>query len=917
MGPRPRRPGWQSRVRATTRPRPTLLPALLLVLLLLLLQTCAAVKLVLDAGPNVGSIIPLRLRHYLSPWLLAPDESNDISLDNLLGVATGQGPQKRGKDEEDVLVVSVGDSASFHALLAHVPEWKAAWDDRAGMHESFGVFTLHRGGVTVLAGNGVPIDPVWNASTTVHTGAAYAAYDIMQSLGFAFWSPLEGGIAPATLHHVPAKDGTKTVQWEAPRWRGRTFHLHTQHPLELTDVLQGFDLPFSLDRGGVGAEGRAQDADAWASLARLEARLTATGLVAAEGTEACANTNQDQEAEGACAAVRARGEHCELWEDMVPDVMLFYEWSVAHRLNRIEWILLGNRRWGALVDSPLRQARLRLLATLGQGLGLMIGVDDPIAFQQQHSWVMTTTLAPEATQLAAVRDRVDWLLGGVGLDFVSTESGYSEFTAPNDHLMLDLLNTFAERANGTWGKEATVKVHCSSHQFCKHFTDPRTGSPLNFNFLPSYATEKLGVLPHTVQAYALDDPTAGVYGTANFTFMAEYIRWEAGQGGAGGSKETRAVHFYPETAYWVQVDANVPLFLPLYAERRLHDLLLLAEYEDEDGFRLAGNWNFDSGWEWGYWLNDVVMAAVMWDPRQFGGFRQALDKALRPLPAAARASVAAWVSDLVEFQYRTMLLGGLADGAPCPNQSKLSGIAYLCGKDTWVELPRKLGIDFTQPNYVAMHEHDDPDYPYVQPLLAHMQRRTAALHAEGNVVVESLAAGTDVHPALLEHVRELRDGAAMLALRAQQVALLYEATSPPLAGPDHAEERQRLLAEGRVVLEAATAVVRTREQHYHAPLERIAGWRENPTVYHWDYLWSVKTLFFWWRDQGRAEGSSWQARWSFCYLNFQDPSEVALGIGKNVLRAIRNYAPYVLPFAGTWSECLGPPATEYAFPRDL
>jgi hypothetical protein len=31
-------------------------------------------------------------------------------------------------------------------------------------------------------------------------------------------------------------------------------------------------------------------------------------------------------------------------------------------------------------------------------------------------------------------------------------------------LMLDLLNEFARRVNGTWGKEATVKVHCSTKQ---------------------------------------------------------------------------------------------------------------------------------------------------------------------------------------------------------------------------------------------------------------------------------------------------------------------------------------------------------------------------------------------------------------------------------------------------------------------
>jgi hypothetical protein len=31
------------------------------------------------------------------------------------------------------------------------------------------------------------------------------------------------------------------------------------------------------------------------------------------------------------------------------------------------------------------------------------------------------------------------------------------------------------------------------------YPDPRTGDPINFNFLPTYADPGLGVMPHTVQ----------------------------------------------------------------------------------------------------------------------------------------------------------------------------------------------------------------------------------------------------------------------------------------------------------------------------------------------------------------------------------------------------------------------------------
>ena len=40
------------------------------------------------------------------------------------------------------------------------------------------------------------------------------------------------------------------------------------------------------------------------------------------------------------------GDYCERWEDMVDDVDAMFEWAVANRLNKIEWLLLGNFKWG-------------------------------------------------------------------------------------------------------------------------------------------------------------------------------------------------------------------------------------------------------------------------------------------------------------------------------------------------------------------------------------------------------------------------------------------------------------------------------------------------------------------------------------------------------------------------------------------
>jgi hypothetical protein len=59
-----------------------------------------------------------------------------------------------------------------------------------------------------------------------------------------------------------------------------------------------------------------------------------------------------------------------------------------------------------------------------------------------------------------------------------------------------------------------IQVHCSTGQTCEDYPDPRTGEPINFNFLPTYTHPGMGVFPHTVQVRS-----GGLPDTANIVFM--------------------------------------------------------------------------------------------------------------------------------------------------------------------------------------------------------------------------------------------------------------------------------------------------------------------------------------------------------------------------------------------------------------
>lgn len=96
--------------------------------------------------------------------------------------------------------------------------------------------------------------------------------------------------------------------------------------------------------------------------------------------------------------------------------------------------------------------------------------------------------------------------------------------------------------NNYTNKRIYIKCHCSTGQYCPEFENPYNGNqPLNFNFLPAYASPQLGVYAHTVQFYNFTEP-APTYGNQNFTYMYEFMLAEMGK---------REVVYHGETAYWV------------------------------------------------------------------------------------------------------------------------------------------------------------------------------------------------------------------------------------------------------------------------------------------------------------------------------------------------------------------------------
>ncbi len=208
--------------------------------------------------------------------------------------------------------------------------------------------------VHVLAADGNEYNWGADADGVAQTGPLYAAYALLAQLQFVFLHPLQPLSPPSLI--LPS---TYVNITEQPRWPVRGVHYHTEHPLELTEVLNGFD------------------------------------------------SDPIQ------------------WSDMLAEVQLFFEWMVANKQNRFEYSLLLAADWAEFGTSALRQSRLNQIVQLAHMWQIVIGADVGLVIQQQHSWHLVTDTKNLTAATQQIKSGIDWLIGGAGYDYLSTESVWS------------------------------------------------------------------------------------------------------------------------------------------------------------------------------------------------------------------------------------------------------------------------------------------------------------------------------------------------------------------------------------------------------------------------------------------------------------------------------------------------------------
>ncbi|MEY3012255.1 MAG: hypothetical protein RIT45_990 [Pseudomonadota bacterium] len=477
---------------------------------------------------------------------------------------------------------------------------------------------------------------------------------------------------------------------------------------------------------------------------------------------------------------------------------------------------------------------LATLATFARERGVRLGMVTSFADQQQNNYKHIDESKQEAgapvpddVQIRASLDR----LVGAGIDWIAFQIGTSEFTKPEDARVLGWLQTALDHlAAAHPGTDAFAWIHttCSLKD--------ETGG--YFYHLPLQSPAALGAWVHTTMFYTLEHP-APVYDCETFHQQRDFATAAAG---------TRPLVYFPETAWWLGFDNNVPLALPITGWSRHYDAAGLPD-------AYSGHVTFTSGREWGYWMYDHHVLRLGWDAQT--SWRDYLDD-IAPLFGAHGAQVAdvleRWAERQMQDLYVTnpMLTFYLAGELP---QDEIGAAAGILARRPKPAFATVLAYDDAQ--WKAFVQGDLADLAAMEQAYAGLLAELPAPAAEAAPADLSARLYAELHATLwlyvrrIEHTRRLYQG--VVALRPWHEAKLAAGPTgePDLAIRDAAKAAAAVELSAAVTIGDAVAVaVVDGEQRYRYPLSMLA--RPKPqtlTSYPFGYLEQTSTAFFWRRRE--------------------------------------------------------------------
>lgn len=489
----------------------------------------------------------------------------------------------------------------------------------------------------------------------------------------------------------------------------------------------------------------------------------------------------------------------------------YVDWLVKTGQNLVQWPLMD------LPFAPF-QKHAQAIADYAHARGVKVGASVVVFGKSalQDNFVLikdTNDWQAELESRLATLLEVDW-------DVVELTLG--EFIAEDPGSVVTWLDhATAHVATNHPEVEVSVSVHVGNYSDL--WVDYQ-GKKTFFYHLAGITDTRLTSSVHTVAFFDLYRPW-GTYAHDDFFLQKDYLFGELGE---------RKVRYFPESAYWIGADVDVPQFFPMYAYARWLDISSLSrDIRDKKLPPLDGHVLFSSGREWGYWLNDYATAKAQWNPD--GSFQELIGHVTGVFGDCA-PDVTQSLEGLIAIQNEYLFDRRL--------------VAYVQGEDTVLDMGYLAGIEshpkrkpFQEVAAMAAGELDAFEKEVIGGL-TEMNEKLAPLET----AVARRCANTD--DTLAPWCSEWVDGFAIDRLRAEHSIWLYRAVIDlARGGSSHGSH----LARARKVTAQAAKVIARREQGYRYPVSRLTAAYENPTSYDFGYLRQAHTSCFWERQDLQVE----------------------------------------------------------------
>lgn len=477
------------------------------------------------------------------------------------------------------------------------------------------------------------------------------------------------------------------------------------------------------------------------------------------------------------------------------------DFIVANRGNYVQWAALDNI-WNEPESRADWQAHTRAITTAAHARGLRTSVAIQLfgLSNLQKAFDLIDTDPPPVDDM---EKRLHLLLDGNGFDDVSLSFG-EFFGADPDAFVTQINHAYdlVQQVQPGTGMTASVHVGNSPSQHVTY-----KGKELLYYFLVQYANPAIVPLVHTVMYYNLFEDAGGAYGHQQFDAHRQFLQ-ERQQAG-------KPVGYHPESAYWVAFDCSVPTFLPVYLRSRWLDL-----HEIRKTAPLTDHVLFTSGWEWGYWLNDVATLRMTF------ALPKTWDETLRSLLRAwgqPGAQMAETLVQVTELQHQFLIAQRLAP--------------YLAGRDAVMDLGEKTGI-VAQPPRQSFAQVLAMDGEQLASFEANILQPLDDFAAQLAVLEAVAATQTAGDPWLTE----LAQGVAITAERAKFVHSLYATAVAAKVKPQKLTALETLLAGPQAI------VAKRHVAFWDHDAERLTQDGANPTLYQYGYLREADRLCYWKRE---------------------------------------------------------------------